>query len=244
MRRVLIQLGLFAALGGLASGQAAPSSPAPNRQASGGEIRLLAGPIVQSLKDTSATIFWITNADAATILRYGVNRDNPDQSVAPQNPNPHSSGNYQEFSARLSNLQPNKPYYFQIVSPDGQVKGSGSFETEPTGYDQNQIIITEGPVIEFLDSNNAEIAWSTNLPASTLVRYGEDPNALVKTAAAPWGQHTHRLTLHDLKPNTTYYFVVESAEAQGVGTMAKSAEAQLSTPGEGEQALSNIVPSQ
>jgi hypothetical protein len=77
-----------------------------------------------------------------------------------------------------------------------------------------------------------------------LVRFGEDPNALIKTAQAPWGQETHRVLLKDLKPNTTYYFVVESGEAKDYGTMAKSAEAQLTTPAEGEQALTNIVPKQ
>ena len=241
--QVFTKLSVVAALGALALGQS-QVMPSPDTGTPGREVRLLAGPIVQNLKDTSATIFWITNADAGTILRYGIDRDHPDQSAIPQNPNPRSSGNFQEFSARLTNLQPNKPYYFQIVSCDGQLKGSGTFETEPTGYAQNEIVITDGPVIEFLDSNNAEIAWSTNLPSSTLVRYGDDPNALVKTARAPWGQNTHRIALHDLKPQTTYYFVVESAEAKGVGTMAKSAEAQLSTPAAGEQALTNIVPAQ
>ena len=210
---------------------------------SSGDVRLLAGPIVQSPTDTSAAIFWIADRELNPTLKYGTDRGHLDQIVQPQNPNPDAPIHFREYSAELKNLQPNKTYYFAIVGTDGKVQSSGSFQTEPTDYVKtNPTLITHGPVIEYLSSSSAEIAWSTNVSASTLVRYGEDPNALVKTAQAPWGQETHRVVLKAMKPNTTYYFVVESGEAKDYGTMAKSPEAQLTTPAEGEQALINIVP--
>lgn len=210
---------------------------------SSGDARLLAGPIVQSPTDTSAAIFWIADRELNPTLKYGTNRSHLDQSAQPQNPNPDAPGHFREYSAKLINLQPNKTYYFTIVAADGRQYDSGSFQTEPADFAKtNPTRITDGPVIEYLSSTSAEIAWSTNVSASTLVRYGEDPNALVKTAQAPWGQETHRVVLKGLNPNTTYYFVVESGEAKNYGTMAKSAEAQLTTPADGEQALVNIVP--
>ena|SRR5215475_12046464 len=213
--------------------------------ASRSDARLLAGPIVQSPTDTSAEIFWIAARELNPTFKYGTDHNHLDQTVQAQNPNPDAPGHFREYSAKLTNLQPNKTYYFAIIGADGQAHGSGSFQTEPSDYTKsNPTRITHGPVIEYLSSTSAEIAWSTNVSASTLVRYGEDPNALIKTAQAPWGQETHRVLLKDLKPNTTYYFVVESGEAKDYGTMAKSAEAQLTTPAEGEQALTNIVPKQ
>src|SRR5689334_10460277 len=210
---------------------------------SSGDARLLAGPIVQSPTDTSAAIFWIADRELNPTLKYGTDRGHLEQSAQPQNPNPDAPSHFREYSAKLSNLQPNKTYYFTIVGADGRAYGGSSFQTEPPDFAKsNPTRITDGPVIEYLSSTSAEIAWSTNASASTLVRYGEDPNALVKTAQAPWGQQTHRVALKGLKPNTTYYFVVESGEAKDYGTMAKSAEAQLTTPADGEQALVNIVP--
>src|SRR5215471_1318276 len=208
-----------------------------------GDARLLAGPIVQSPTDTSAAIFWIADRELHPTLKYGTNRNQLKQTAQPQNPNPDAPNHFREYSTKLSNLEPNKTYYFAIIGADGRPYASASFQTEPTDFAKsNPTRITDGPVIEYLSSTSAEIAWSTNVRASTLVRYGEDPNALVKTTQAPWGQETHRVVLKGLKPNTTYYFVVESGEAKDYGTMAKSTEAQLTTPAEGEQALVNIVP--
>lgn len=208
-----------------------------------GDARLLAGPIVQSPTDTSTSIFWIADRELNPTLKYGTNRNQLEQTAQPQNPNPDAPNHFREYSVKLSNLEPNKTYYFTIVGADGRPYASASFQTEPTDFAKsNPTRITDGPVIEYLSSTSAEIAWSTNVSASTLVRYGEDANALVKTAQAPWGQATHRVVIKGLKPNTTYYFVVESGEAKDYGTMAKSSEAQLTTPAEGEQALVNIVP--
>ena len=210
---------------------------------SSGDARLLAGPIVQSPTDTSAAIFWIADRELNPTLKYGTDRSRLEQSAQPKNPNPDAPNHFREYSIKLNNLQPNKTYYFAIIGADGHAYGNGSFQTEPVDFvKSNPTRITDGPVIEYLSSTSAELAWSTNVSASTLVRYGKDPNALVKTAQAPWGQQTHRVVLKGLKPNTTYYFVVESGEAKDYGTMAKSAEAQITTPAEGEQALVNIVP--
>jgi hypothetical protein len=68
----------------------------------------------------------------------------------------------------------------------------------------------------------AVIAWSTNVNAGTLLRYGTDPDHLDQSASMPWGGITHRVNLRNLSPGTTYYFQAESAEGQGTGTSARS----------------------
>jgi Purple acid Phosphatase, N-terminal domain len=241
----IVLVGSFALVHAQSQDQPGAESLSATRTASGGNVRLLAGPIVQNLTDTSASIFWIASGEMPANLRYGFDPDNLDHTADPRDPNPNAPRNFRQYRAELTNLRPGKSYYFEIASRDRHVSQTGSFQTEPSNYAEgNRVIITDGPQIEYLDSTSAEIAWSTNLGSSTLVRYGEDPNALVKTEQAPWGRETHRVRIKNLQPNTTYYFVVESSEAQGTGTMAKSAEAQISTPSERERALKHIVPAQ
>jgi hypothetical protein len=94
-----------------------------------------------------------------------------------------------------------------------------------------EVKLTHGPVVESAKSNSATIAWSTNVNASTILKYGTDPNNLSETAEAPWGGVTHRVRLRNLQPGTTYYYRVESTQAQGTGSQAVSQIAQFRTEG-------------
>jgi phosphodiesterase/alkaline phosphatase D-like protein len=94
---------------------------------------------------------------------------------------------------------------------------------------QNQVRITQGPKVEHTDATTAIIAWSTDVSSGTQVKYGSDPNNLTQQAGMPWGGFTHRVTLKNLKPNTTYFFQAISGQAQGSGTTASSDIAQFQT---------------
>ena len=86
------------------------------------------------------------------------------------------------------------------------------------------IRITNGPVIEEATSNAAVIAWSTDVPSSSQVWYGTEKNNLTHSAEAPDnGSKTHRVRIANLKPNTTYYFQVESSQRHGNRGEAESA---------------------
>ncbi len=89
--------------------------------------------------------------------------------------------------------------------------------------------ITSGPKVEHVDSNSAVIAWSTNVSAGTVLKYGTAPDSLNETTQMPWGALTHRVTLHNLRPNTTYYFQALSEQARGSGTSARSVVSQFRT---------------
>ena len=207
-----------------------------------GQLRIMAGPIAQNVTDHSATIFWLTSRDARMTLKYGMTESRIDQ-VGTAEPLVTGENGNQQHRVRLENLQPRQTYFYQVLGPDGQVRASGQFQTEPNQYAQiGMLEIVDGPVFEYLDATTVQIAWTTNAQSSTLVRYGTDPNDLRKTAQAPWGQETHRVEITHLEPNTTYYFVVESAQARDSGTMAKSAEGSFRTEYQGEAALTNIEP--
>ena len=95
---------------------------------------------------------------------------------------------------------------------------------------EQSLQITNGPKVEHVDSNSAEIAWSTNTNAGTVVKYGTAPNNLNQSAETPWGGLTHRVTIDGLQPNTGYYFQAISAQGQGTGTQAMSTVSQFKTP--------------
>ncbi len=104
---------------------------------------------------------------------------------------------------------------------------------------EQHLTITNGPVVEDVGQNNAEIAWTTSTGGSSVVRYGTNPNHLDLTAEEGYQsgegrQHvTHRVKIHNLQPNTTYYFEVVSGQGQGTGTQTQSQVGQFTTSGSG-----------
>jgi hypothetical protein len=96
--------------------------------------------------------------------------------------------------------------------------------------------ITDGPKVSQTTANSAQVAWSTAAPGSSIVKYGSSANALNQTAQAPWGgtkesngDYNHTVWIKDLKPNTTYYFVVVTGQGAGTGTEAQSQPQQFQT---------------
>jgi hypothetical protein len=96
--------------------------------------------------------------------------------------------------------------------------------------------ITNGPLVKETTKNSAEIAWSTDAPGSSVVKYGTSPNALTHTAEKPWGgakepngDYNHTVWVKNLKPNTTYYYKVETGQGKGTGTEADSKAEEFRT---------------
>ncbi len=80
-----------------------------------------------------------------------------------------------------------------------------------------ELKITHGPVLEGASPTTATIAWTTNVNSGTRVLYGLDPQHLLEKAEVPWGGITHRITLKNLQPNTTYYWQAVATKGQGSG---------------------------
>jgi hypothetical protein len=115
---------------------------------------------------------------------------------------------------------------------------SASTQDQPTP----PVKITHQPVVEFITDSTAQIAWSTNVNAGTLVHYGTDPQNLNQSASMPWGGLTHRVVLRHLTPDTTYYFKAESAQGQDTGTRAEAPQLSFKTVAEGERPIRNKQP--
>jgi phosphodiesterase/alkaline phosphatase D-like protein len=95
--------------------------------------------------------------------------------------------------------------------------------------------ITHGPVVEATGTSWAMIAWSTDTGGSSIVRYGTAPNRLSQTAEAPYANNkrtegqTHRVRIENLRPGTTYFYIVDSGQGEGTGTEARSRVEQFTT---------------
>ncbi len=118
--------------------------------------------------------------------------------------------------------------------------GAGSMSGMAAGDRDEQmkhaaVKITDGPRVEGTGSSWAVIAWTTNEASSSIIRYGTDRNSLNQTAESSYAdkeganKQTHRVHINNLKPHTTYYFVVDSGQGEGTGTEAKSNEGSFST---------------
>jgi phosphodiesterase/alkaline phosphatase D-like protein len=193
-------------------------------------LKIQAGP-VPSVKDVTATLWLSTSEDAPVVVKYGTDRNNLNMTAQSPTSKTHTIS--------LSSLQPSTTYFYEVSAGDGKAVEKGQFQTENANFaaENRRVHLTKGPVIEYITKNNAIVAWSTNVRSSSIVRYGTDPNNLNQTAQAPWGQETHRVEVKNLKADTKYYFVVESAQAEGSGTLAKSNSAPFTTVGEGQQAM-------
>src|SRR5436305_240 len=135
-----------------------------------------------------------------------------------------------------------KSYFFTLLLIVG-VLFSGSALAVP-----QSVQITSGPVIEKVDSNSATVAWSTNVKGSSRVYYGTNPNNLIQLAESPWGAGglTHRVDIRNLKPGTSYYFTVETGQAQGTGGAEVESKNVMSftTPAPGAPATAGGQPVQ
>ena len=123
-------------------------------------------------------------------------------------------------------------------------------QESPTTPKAARVRIAQGPEIEICKSHLTIIRWTTNNPGGSpvhhgIVHYGTDPKNLSQTAHNPIRLNPYhsdslfRVRLDDLKPATTYYYTVTSAESNGKDDGAKSAVKQFTTPGERTQTLSS-----
>jgi len=114
-------------------------------------------------------------------------------------------------------------------------------QESPTTKKTAGVRITQGPEIERADSDFAIVKWTSTNPGGSpehygIVRYGTDPTMLNQTSKSPIRLnpgHSYtifRVRMEGLKPRTTYYYAVDSMEANGKGDGVKSAVKHFTTP--------------
>jgi hypothetical protein len=100
--------------------------------------------------------------------------------------------------------------------------------------------ITRGPELELTREDLAIIRWTSDKPGGSpehygVVHYATNPVDLSQTAKSPirlnpgHPEAIFRVRLEGLKPRTTYYYTVESLEANGASDGVKSSVKHFST---------------
>jgi phosphodiesterase/alkaline phosphatase D-like protein len=104
-----------------------------------------------------------------------------------------------------------------------------------------RVHITEGPKLESVKDNVAIIRWTSNNPGGTdehfgVVHYGTDPahlDQMAKSHIRLNQNHTYtvfRVRVADLKPQTTYYYTVDSMQGTGASDGVKSKVTRFTNP--------------
>jgi hypothetical protein len=112
-----------------------------------------------------------------------------------------------------------------------------------------RVVIIKGPEVELSFEHLTIIRWTSNNPGGTdvhfgVVHYGTDPKDLSQTAKSPrrlnHGQRTtvFRVRMDNLKPQTTYYYRVDSEEDDGRSDGVKCPVKKFTTAGPGERIVS------
>jgi hypothetical protein len=121
------------------------------------------------------------------------------------------------------------------------VAGSMLAQESPTMPKTARVRITQGPEIELAKESLTIIRWTSDNPGGSpvhygVVHYGRDPKDLTLTAKSPIRLNpSHpstifRVRMDDLTPRTTYYYTVESIEANGASDGVKSTVKRFITP--------------
>jgi Purple acid Phosphatase, N-terminal domain len=103
-----------------------------------------------------------------------------------------------------------------------------SAQVAPTTKKAANVKITQGPEIEQANSYLTIIRWATNNPGGSpehyaVVHYGTNPKDLSQTAKSPirlnpgHSDTVFRVRIQGLQSGTTYYYKVDSMEANGKG---------------------------
>ena len=103
-----------------------------------------------------------------------------------------------------------------------------------------RVQIREGPALESATYSWAIVRWTSNNPGGSdehfgVVHYGTNPMELNQTAKSPvrlnqnHSSTVFRVRINDLKPQTTYYYAVDSMEADGTSDGVKSTVKRFTT---------------
>jgi phosphodiesterase/alkaline phosphatase D-like protein len=109
--------------------------------------------------------------------------------------------------------------------------------TKPAAH----VLITEGPALESVRNNTAIIRWTSNNPGGSdehfgVVHYGTDPDHLSQTVKSHIRlnqNHSYtvfRVLVDGLRPQTTYYYTVDSMQATGKSDGVNSSVHQFANP--------------
>jgi hypothetical protein len=162
---------------------------------------------------TEAVVSWATEEVGSSIVEYGTTTPPAEGAYNFSESKPELVLDHKIY---LTNLTPSTTYYLRVksVKADGQEiiddnQGRGySFTTN------NGPVISNVQVADITDTS-AKINWITDKPSNSTVHYSTSSDlSRVSRVSSNDLVTSHTITLINLKPLTTYYFKVESTDAE------------------------------
>lgn len=162
-----------------------------------------------SITVSSATISWITNEAANSLIEYGTTTSytlragNESESVT-------------NHSVSLSGLNYATTYHYRIKSKDSSNNETVSDDQTFTTAADTAAPEISAVVIQVISDSQAIITWTTDENATSQVTYGiaEDDLSSSSSEISPVRKY-HYIILTGLEANTTYYFKAKSKDSSG-----------------------------
>ena len=172
-------------------------------------------PVISGIAASNSTpsttiITWGTNEPATSQVEYGL-------TSSYGSPTPLDGTLVTSHSTTLSGLTLSTTYHYRVRSSDAAGNAAASsdqtFTTSPATDTTPPIIsgVTSGTVT----ATSAEITWTTNEAATSLVQYGTTSSVPLSSALNTTPVTTHSRSLSGLVPATAYSYRVVSADTTG-----------------------------
>ena len=151
------------------------------------------------------------------------------------------------ITAAVGSLLSSNPAAAQKGPHGVPIKGpyTAKREIPPPAKMASHVRITKGPELESAKDGVAIIRWTSNNPGGTdehwgVVHYGTDPKDLSQMAKSEnrlgrdRPEEIFRVRVPGLKPGTTYYYTVDSLQANGRSDGVKSPVKHFTNPADSE----------
>jgi hypothetical protein len=163
---------------------------------------------------TYAAISWTTDKDSSSKVEYSTKSLSLNTDIKTvENTTPKKA-----HSLNIENLATSTKYYYRVISVDASGNSASSTETHFTTSSADPD--TEAPVISNIQANagtsTAVVSWETNEAATGKITYSDSPlnesDGIIKSS--PDHVLLHSFSLTGLTSSTTYYYMVESTDAE------------------------------
>jgi hypothetical protein len=165
---------------------------------------------VTAITDHSAQINWTTNEPADSSVDYGTTAAYGSSTTPDTDP-------VTDHHVALAGLLPSQTYHYRVNSTDTagnpQSSADQTFMTAAVSDSTPPVITVTPPTL--VTSSSAQINWTTNEPADSLVDYGTTAGYGLSTTPAPALVTDHHVALAGLLPSQTYHYRVTSKDAAG-----------------------------
>ncbi|MBU5614086.1 fibronectin type III domain-containing protein [Geomonas azotofigens] len=193
---------------------------------------ITAVPAATAITSSMVRIVWSTNEIADSQVYFGVSGQNLT----------NFAGDIVQVtghSVALTNLAPNTTYQFKVQTTD---PSNNTTVSSVYSFTTAALADTTPPVISAIsasgvNSSQIHVAWTTNEPSTTVLKYGTTPFTLTAQVSIAGTSTDHSVTLYNLIPGTTYYVAPVSADGSGNATQGATQSVTLA----GQQPVSYTV---